>query len=437
MPNPQRLTDLLNHWVTVTNPHNPTSWSGRLTGLRDHPCLTLDLGGGHSTCLPQSFRVEEAEPPDAVVAEVVADDQQHAQAVMRVESSGPRTTPDNPATSSDTADNPAVLQLAEAIRLTREYVGTRLLPAVAGWDWYDALRKWAPDYLDAMLAAEADNARTAPDNPAAEDLNSVPPNTSGLDICELPHQTIGEEDDCHRRRDAASDDGLRLALARIASERAHHEHCASLARTGEGGIAHSSIAAGLQIAEAHLRAALDGPADTTPSAEGQPDAPRCPRCGDSLADYADDDLVYQVGDQRPYCSGECVVRAHREALKEQGGPDTCRPVQVDGETIRVHGNRPLTGLELGYAAEIVAAARRKFAAEPPVVRADDGTESALTRRIRARQRGLTLPAVELPDDSAPPVPCPACTRARSRGFTVDALAHPACADALAGREAGR
>jgi hypothetical protein len=105
-----------------------------------------------------------------------------------------------------------------------------------------------------------------PDNPTAEDLNSGPPNASRLDICELPHQTIAEEDDCHRRRDAGSDDGLRLALARIASDRAHHEHCASLARTSEGGIAHSSIAAGLQIAEAHLTAALDGPADTTPPA---------------------------------------------------------------------------------------------------------------------------------------------------------------------------
>jgi hypothetical protein len=72
---------------------------------------------------------------------------------------------------------------------------------------------------------------------------------------------------------------------------------------------------------------------------------------------------------------------------EDPAVDTCRPVQVDGDTTRVHGSRPLTGLELGYAAEIVAAARRKHAAEPPVVPDDDGTESARTRRIRARQRG--------------------------------------------------
>jgi hypothetical protein len=139
------------------------------------------------------------------------------------------------------------------------------------------------------------------------------------------------------------------------------------------------------IDRTRLLDALDGPADTTPPAEDPPE-------------------------------------------------DTCRPVQVDGETIRIHGARPLAGLELGYAAEIVAAARRKLATEPPVVPDDDGTESALTRRIRARQSGLTLPVVEPPDDSEPPGPCPACTRARSRGFTPDALAHPGCADALATQE---
>lgn len=30
-------------------------------------------------------------------------------------------------------------KLREAIRLTREYVGPQLLPAVPGWSWYDAI----------------------------------------------------------------------------------------------------------------------------------------------------------------------------------------------------------------------------------------------------------------------------------------------------------
>ena len=32
-----------------------------------------------------------------------------------------------------------VEELREAIRLTREYVGPDVLPAVAGWSWYDAM----------------------------------------------------------------------------------------------------------------------------------------------------------------------------------------------------------------------------------------------------------------------------------------------------------
>lgn len=33
-----------------------------------------------------------------------------------------------------------VAQLRQAIRLTREYVGERALPAVEGWDWFDAIK---------------------------------------------------------------------------------------------------------------------------------------------------------------------------------------------------------------------------------------------------------------------------------------------------------
>ena len=42
---------------------------------------------------------------------------------------------------------PAIAELAQAIRLTREYVGEELLPPIEGWSWYDALRRWAPHEL--------------------------------------------------------------------------------------------------------------------------------------------------------------------------------------------------------------------------------------------------------------------------------------------------
>lgn len=39
----------------------------------------------------------------------------------------------------------AVEELTEAIRFTAEYLGPDKLPAIEGWDWYDALVKYAPE----------------------------------------------------------------------------------------------------------------------------------------------------------------------------------------------------------------------------------------------------------------------------------------------------
>lgn len=47
-------------------------------------------------------------------------------------------------------------------------------------------------------------------------------------------------------------------------------------------------------------------------------APRCPHCAESLADYDTDAYVYRAGDERPYCSSECVVAAYRAAEAPQG-----------------------------------------------------------------------------------------------------------------------
>jgi hypothetical protein len=45
----------------------------------------------------------------------------------------------------------AVRELTEAIRLTVEYAGNDLLPAIPGWSWYDALVKYAPDVAQAFV----------------------------------------------------------------------------------------------------------------------------------------------------------------------------------------------------------------------------------------------------------------------------------------------
>lgn len=44
---------------------------------------------------------------------------------------------------------------------------------------------------------------------------------------------------------------------------------------------------------------------------------RCPRCGRSLADYPDDEIVFRADDPRPYCSGECVVAAQLANPEEE------------------------------------------------------------------------------------------------------------------------
>jgi hypothetical protein len=38
------------------------------------------------------------------------------------------------------ASDSDVVKLREAIRLTREYVGERTLPALPGWDWFEAIK---------------------------------------------------------------------------------------------------------------------------------------------------------------------------------------------------------------------------------------------------------------------------------------------------------
>lgn len=47
-----------------------------------------------------------------------------------------------------------IRDLAMALVKTREYVYPTTLPAREGWDWYDAMKKHAPDILEQVLADE-------------------------------------------------------------------------------------------------------------------------------------------------------------------------------------------------------------------------------------------------------------------------------------------
>lgn len=69
----------------------------------------------------------------------------------------------------------------------------------------------------------------------------------------------------------------------------------------------------------------------------------------------------------PTFNGQCggCTQYPADTIKAQPAEprDTCRPVEVDGETIRVHGSREMTEQERGYLADVVRAAKRKFEAE--------------------------------------------------------------------------
>lgn len=60
-------------------------------------------------------------------------------------------------------------QLAQALRLTQEYVGNELLPALPGWSWFDALEAYK-----AARATPADlvRAKSSGEVVDAEDLSS-------------------------------------------------------------------------------------------------------------------------------------------------------------------------------------------------------------------------------------------------------------------------
>lgn len=60
-------------------------------------------------------------------------------------------------------------ELSEAIRLTVEYVGPKILPAIEGWSWFDALVKYAPETAQAFTQAGWGHLSPAATDPAPLD----------------------------------------------------------------------------------------------------------------------------------------------------------------------------------------------------------------------------------------------------------------------------
>ncbi|WP_019060025.1 hypothetical protein [Streptomyces prunicolor] len=68
-----------------------------------------------------------------------------------------------------------------------------------------------------------------------------------------------------------------------------------------------------QAAVTSLRRLLAAVPAVVPGGAGE-DRLLCPRCRQDITDYAEDDFVFRTGDERPHCSGECVIAAHRKNL---------------------------------------------------------------------------------------------------------------------------
>ncbi|MDX2702180.1 hypothetical protein PV350_04875 [Streptomyces sp. PA03-6a] len=88
----------------------------------------------------------------------------------------------------------------------------------------------------------------------------------------------------------------------------------------------------------------------------------------------------------------CDCQHRTDRYRPAPETDTCRVIDVDGEPIRLHGSGALTEEGVAAVGDVIAAARRHLETHPPVVPDDDGTESELTRRIRAQQRGVITEA---------------------------------------------
>ena len=65
-PKEPSLSDLLNKQVTITNPDNGSSWTGRMLGYGSTPCVSIEQADGFRLCLPQYFTITEA-PPDVQI----------------------------------------------------------------------------------------------------------------------------------------------------------------------------------------------------------------------------------------------------------------------------------------------------------------------------------------------------------------------------------
>lgn len=113
----------------------------------------------------------------------------------------------------------------------------------------------------------------------------------------------------------AVQNGITWATAEL---RRHAAECPQCGTTGacNGGSCPLRRMAGEEQPATEARCTCADAGDCFAPAGHYRDCPKalwCPECDKDLSSYHTDDLVFRKDDTRPYCSGECVIAAHRSS----------------------------------------------------------------------------------------------------------------------------
>lgn len=209
-----------------------------------------------------------------------------------------------------------------------------------------------------------------------ENIDQMMASGTPVEICELPHQTIEEEEACEQQRITSPPDTVHACppdgeaftpccgctpfelphtdrmttdpTAVTCSRPAYDRLKAAAKEAGEAAHLHAmrGMKAVFQLCRQY--GTLSIPPAVVLEALGLDENANpvlnCPHCGEDLTGYDEDDLVFRKGDHRPYCSGECVITMHRRlAADEPRQPLRCSSA-VMGQPHTGHDWDPQPGI---------------------------------------------------------------------------------------------
>ena len=174
MPKPDlpNLIAILNraHRMSSSDPDDPEQWTlysaahDALIELERQRTILCEAGKAHDTVRPDTPYLDIVfdGPPEHDAGRLVEIEDSTGAGVSigtwmeRPNGHWALRIPDTRATQR------AIHDLTEAIRLTVEYTGNELLPPVEGWDWFDALAKYAPEVAQRFVAKPIIHLRHTP-----------------------------------------------------------------------------------------------------------------------------------------------------------------------------------------------------------------------------------------------------------------------------------